>query len=154
MPCANNDKKNLVSGNHRIKMLELSIENLNNENIKIFDYEVKKNLPNITLNTIKLLKSESKYHDYQFYFIVGLDVANDIPNWDDHLELISLINFIILPRKDQIIKTDWFLKSSKHIYLNDTLTINISSTMFRQTFDENIVPPKVLEYIIKNKLYT
>lgn len=154
MPCASNDKKKLVNGHHRIKMLELAIQNLKNENIKIFDFEVKNDLPNNTLNTIKLLKSESKYQGYDYYFIVGLDVANDMPNWDNHLELISLINFVILPRNGQIIKNDWFLKSSKHLYLNDTTTINISSTMFRETFNKNIVPSKVLEYIIKNKLYT
>ena len=63
MPCAKNINKKLAEGIHRIKMLELAIDNLNCENIKVFDYEVKNDLPNKTLNTIKLLKNRFKLYE-------------------------------------------------------------------------------------------
>jgi len=153
MPCAKNNKKNLVEGFHRLKMLELAISDFNNNNIKIFDYEIKNNLPNRTLNTIKLLKSDKEYKDHKYYFIVGMDVANDISNWHNYQELINLIKFIVLPRNNQVIIDDWFLNSPKHIYLNDASIREVSSTLFRETFDRNVIHSSVLNYILVNNLY-
>ena len=125
MPCNINKKKKLVKSKHRINMINIAIKS--SKKLKLFDYEIKNNLPNDTLNTIKLL-NKSKYSvNNKFYFIIGLDVANNLIYWNNYKELINIINFIVIPRKNYIIKNKWFFNDN-HIFLSNINIDDISSS--------------------------
>ena len=73
----NYDGSLLLDGKHRIKMMELALEDLTN--FKICDIELKDKDKKLiyTYNTAKLLKR--RYKDkYQFYFLIGADQLNNI----------------------------------------------------------------------------
>jgi nicotinic acid mononucleotide adenylyltransferase len=93
--------------------------------------------------------------------IIGEDNANTFDNWVNYQELERMVRFVVVPRKgvDHNPKVDWFLKLP-HIYLNnESDIIEISSTKVREGLKSKFrgmvqgMDPKVLKYIIENKLY-
>lgn len=159
MPCYSSNKKFLIDSCHRINMIKIAIKNI--DNLKIFDFEIINELPCNTLNTIKLLNKTEFIKKYKFYFIIGLDVANNLIKWENYKQLINIIDFIVIPRKGYKIKNDWFLKNN-HLFLKDIIIEEISSSLFRELYlnnkyDKNnlekIINKNVLKYILNNDLY-
>jgi nicotinate-nucleotide adenylyltransferase len=159
MPSNSNDKKFLIDSYHRINMIKIAIQNI--DKLKIFDFEIINKLPCNTLNTIKLLNKTEIIKKYKFYFIIGLDVANNLIKWKNYKELINIIDFIVIPRIGYEIKNDWFLKNN-HLFLNNIIIEELSSTLFRKLYIKNkyhknnlekIINKNVLKYILNNDLY-
>jgi nicotinate-nucleotide adenylyltransferase len=156
MPNYVNENKNLLNSTHRINMINIAIEN--EKNMRLFDFEIKNKLPNETLNTIKLLNKSEYSSNRKFFFIIGLDIANNLTSWENYDELINIISFIVIPRKGYTINKLWFLKG-KHKYLNNIVVKNISSTLFKKNYHneknnlEEIINKNVLKYIEKSNLY-
>src|SRR5699024_11731977 len=73
-----------------------------------------------TIDTIKLLKD--KYPQNSFYFIIGADMVEYMPKWHKIEELLKLIDFVGVNRKDYTNKTDYLMTKV------DIPVIDISST--------------------------
>jgi len=147
--------KELISPKTRIKMLKLMLQNLNTTKIKICDFEIRNKLVDETYpNMLKFLQY---YNENQFYFVIGMDNANKIHTWGDYKNLINLLPFIIIPRKNyqKNNKIKWYLKKP-HILIN-VQDIEGSSTEVRQDIAKNIKSKylfdNIYKYILNNKLY-
>jgi len=149
MPCRNHPfNKNLVSEEHRIKMLELTFVNFNK--VKINYTEINSDKISYTANTIKKLK---KKYSHDFYFIAGTDAINDIDNWYDSAYLKNSLNFIGIQRQGHYLTIN-DLNLEKIINAD----LPLSSTEIRKKINEGkpitgLVDSKVEEYILDNQLY-
>lgn len=162
MPCFTHPfNKNLSPSNNRFEMAKY----LESENIKVSDFELRKKSISYSVDTLKNL--EKKRQKDNFFWVIGTDQVKDFKKWKNWKEIINRFRLIVVPRTDfreakkelkNIAKSVAF---PKHIILVDKTQfppIYISSTIIRKKIKErksisNILPKKVEEYIIRNKLY-
>lgn len=139
--------KVLDSFKHRVKMLELMTKNLNN--VKILELENDKEFMG-TYHTLRLLNHPK--------FVLGADCLDKLHLWKHFDELMTENNFIVFNRgSSEIVK---LINNNSHLnkYLNkfeivDLEVPNVSSTIFRDTLNKEIVSEEVYDYIMKNELY-
>lgn len=127
-------KKDLISLEHRKKMLELVFEN--EPQMDILDIS-NKNKKMYAIDTFKIIDEE--FAESERFFIMGTDNYKKITNWKNSEDLIKNYNYIILDR-------------------NTGNTKDISSSIVREKIKlgeniENLVPPQIIEYIKQNNLY-
>lgn len=161
------DGKQMLSPEHRLKMLELATQN--DGRIKVSDYEIKHKLGGETYFMLSKLLNDPEYENCRFAFIIGIDRANSIHNWYNSDELLKLdVPFLVCPRKgfkrDE--KVNWYL-NNHHMYLeeDDSPVSGFSSTMVRNILSkkyppqcdfeevEKMLDANVLQYITKHGLY-
>ncbi len=127
--------------NHSIKLVTTQLDNRQEES-----------------TTYKLLQDmKLKYPCNEFFFVIGADLANDIPNWVDSNKLIKSEKFLMIPRlgvdhKDRL--PDYI----ETIPGNSIVSTNISSSLARDLIKQGrnlqgIIPSSVGHYIAKNGLY-
>jgi nicotinate-nucleotide adenylyltransferase len=93
--------------------------------------------------------------DDEFYFIVGTDVANGVPNWDTYPEIIKRVRLAIAPRKGYPDQLDI---GDPHVRIQEEIE-GLSSSDWRRLYHErsklasSMIPPPVCEYIKLNHLY-
>ncbi|MCL1630441.1 nicotinate-nucleotide adenylyltransferase [Sporolactobacillus sp. CPB3-1] len=83
-----------TSAAHRAEMLRLAIEE--NEHFSICFAEIERRGKSYTVDTLRGLKQ--KYPDFQFYFILGADMVEDLPTWHHVNELCRMTSFIAFSR--------------------------------------------------------
>ncbi|WP_085991846.1 nicotinate-nucleotide adenylyltransferase [Oceanobacillus senegalensis] len=137
-----------TSAYHRMKMLESAIDS--NNSFKLNTIEMERLGKSYTIDTVKVLRSE--FPDYKFYFIIGADMVEYLPNWNKIDELVQLIQFVGVKRPGYKLETHYPL-------IEVTVPIlDISSTMLRRRLRNKesikyIVPDKVHRYIREKGLY-
>lgn len=155
------ENQEITSASHRSRMVQLAIED--NSHLKLSNFELEREGPTYTADTLTLLCGE--HPECEYYFILGADSLFYIDKWY-HPEQI-LENAIIVAavrgdaeRKD-LQKQISALKErypSSRIELLDTPHIEISSTMIRENVHQGktikyYVPKDVEKYIYQQKLY-
>ncbi|MBN2540786.1 MAG: nicotinate (nicotinamide) nucleotide adenylyltransferase [Bacilli bacterium] len=146
-------KSSLVSNVHRRKMLELMTEDMGKASVSDLEME-----DSDFLGTYhSLLRIQEQYND-EVAFVIGADNLKNIHNWKHATSLLSEFKFIIINRNNINIKS--YLESDKHLkdYKDNFIVLpnfdmNISSTMFRESFNPEYVPNVVFEYIMSQELY-
>ena len=124
---------------------------------------IKVNFPNVIIDeyekdnhfggTVKYL--EKREHPF---FVIGTDSLRDLVGWIDSKNLIENNKFIVFKREndniDEIFENEILLRNNKsNFYVISVATSNVSSSHFRQTFDQNYVTDEVYNLIIKNNYY-
>jgi nicotinate-nucleotide adenylyltransferase len=146
-------KSDLVGNYHRVNMLELATQE--NRNVFISGLEIS---DSDFLGTYQsLLRISDNYND-DIAFVVGADNLKNMDKWINVVGILSEFKIIVLGRnKIDPIKT---IRSNKVLQryessfiIFEDFEMNISSTGFRNSFDKNIVPKIVYDYIIENELY-
>ena len=134
---------------HRFKMALL----LENKKIRVSDIEFRRRGKSYTVDTIKALKKE--YPSCEFFWIVGSDIVKtkSYERWKDWPELASLVKFLVVPRVDFALSVVF-----PPFTLIEGKISNVSSTKIRERVRrglsiEELVPPKIKEYIEKHHLY-
>ncbi len=162
MPCFGHMYgKNMVSPEHRLEMCGIAAKV--DARIKVFDFEIERQLKGETYQTVKLLQETSMANDkYNFSWIMGMDNALTFNKWVNYEHLEKMIRFVVVPRKGYNFdpSVNWFLKAP-HIYISDDNPVDeISSTQIRKWFEqgnteqlEKHMDKNVLDYIIKKELY-
>jgi len=140
--------KTIEEDEHRFSMLELISKKLGVELSRI-ELDSK-----CYSGTYSLLK---KMNLNDTLFLIGSDNLKEIKNWIDPEKLINEFGLVVLSRKDDceaIINSDELLTKYKEkiIIIND-FDYDISSTMFRETLNFDLVSDEVKKYIKKNELY-
>lgn len=149
MPCKTHAfSKDLVSQEHRLKMLELAFQGF--DKVKINYTELDSEDVSYTSKTIKKLKSE---YSHDFYFIAGTDALNSLDKWYDSAYLRDSLNFIGVKRSGYSFSVE-NLNLEKLVDAN----LSLSSTAIRKKISEGksisgLVPKKVEDYILSNQLY-
>jgi nicotinate-nucleotide adenylyltransferase len=146
------------SAEHRLNMIKIAIEG-----IPFFDYsdiEIKRNGISYTVDTLNELKKI--YNELEF--IIGYDNIFKFHDWKNPDEIFKLATVIVLKRKSS--KPPSFWKSIplgedryyEQAVFVQTRGIEISATDIRERVKHGLpinylVPPKVMDYIYKYKLY-
>lgn len=155
--------KEMTHFKYRLEMCRIAVKN--DKRIKVFDYEIKKQLKGETYHFVKqLLEEEFARDKYDFSIIIGQDNAETFSKWVNYKYLEKMIRFVIIPRQGIKPKENWYLKPP-HIWLNNEKVTGISSTELRKSLDlegcehmyyelnKYFPNNEVLKYIVKNKLY-
>ncbi|PKL51608.1 MAG: nicotinic acid mononucleotide adenylyltransferase [Nitrospira bacterium HGW-Nitrospira-1] len=172
-------RKNLAGADHRLAMVRMAVRD--NPYFEALDIECVRPGKSYTVNTLEqLLRS---YPDADLYFMLGIDVFLDIPNWREPEKILAMANFIILSRpgknfsdlfqspyldikKTQLSNLDrgeialytTVLQSGKKALLTGVTPIGISSTEIRKCVKRGVsikylLPEEIKSYIISKGLY-
>lgn len=156
-----------VSLNHRQTMLKLLVEDLQSAypNVQIWeDLSDRRSL-------ISLQRAQQRWGtDPEYGLIIGSDLIEQIPHWYEIKQLLKNVTLVIFTRPGYPLKSDSLdrienlggryrlvsedrLIEINHIPKMSPLTPAVSSTYFRQTKDQKIIPDVVQRYIDQQKLY-
>lgn len=163
----------ITTASQRLDMLKLAIQDK-----PLFDierYELNQKRSSYTIETLKVWRTTHS-DNQSLVFIIGEDSLITLTYWQDWQDLLNYCHLIVCPRPglSKAMYTpelqNWIarhlaynkslLKNTPHGYLffaNNPLS-NISATTIRQQlasghYGNNILPPAVLNYIKKHKLY-
>ncbi|KRN03894.1 nicotinate-nucleotide adenylyltransferase [Holzapfeliella floricola] len=141
-------KKSAIDANYRVEMLKLAIED--NDDFDLNLSEIYRGGVSYTLKTIKALQEQ--HQDIDFYFILGGDMIQDLPNWYKIEELLPLVTFVGVKRPG------YEVASPYPVIWVDSPLLEISSTQIRKRCQNHesiryLVPKKVMNYINEKGLY-
>lgn len=141
-------KKTTIAGHHRLAMVQLAIQQ--NVAFKLETIELDQGGVNYTVDTMKQLTK--KHPDKTFYFIIGGDMVEDLPNWHCVDDLMTLVTFVAVNRPETRLESPYPL-----IRLT-VPNMAISSTFIRESVAKQrsiryLVDDAVGEYIIEKGLY-
>ncbi|MDP2695974.1 MAG: nicotinate-nicotinamide nucleotide adenylyltransferase [bacterium] len=159
MPSADRQDKIIsVSGEHQQQMLAIVINDLFPQpHVPIIISSWELDLPSLTTTYKTKLELNKKYPDYEFYFLVGSDIAGDIKDkWIDGAKLWQSANFIVIKKFGHVLPEK--LPPKVTILDDGAVGANISSTFVRKLIAEGhsgvpYILPNVAEYIRDNGLY-
>lgn len=120
------------------------------DGLVVSPFEVERGGISYTYDTMEQLKTLEPNND--FYFIIGGDMIDLLPEWHRIEELATLIHFVGVGRPGTIGETDYPII---HV---DIPQIDLSSTLIRQRFAHKgtiqlLIPPTVEAFIREEGLY-
>lgn len=132
----------------RVQMLLRAIED--NPYFRVNTIEMDRPGKSYTIDTVKALRAD--YPNDEFYFIIGADMVEYLPNWNQIDELVRLVQFVGVKR------TGYELETNYPIMKVEIPMIDISSSMLRERLRNHqsinyFVPGNVYSYIKENQLY-
>ena len=154
------EKNSVIDKYDRLKMTELLIKG--NNKFSLSDYEVKKNSPSYTAETLCELKKV--YSGVELYFIIGLDSLYDIEGWyhpeiifENAVIAVALREGYNLESVDAVIEK-YKMKYNASIVKTNMPLIGISSSHIRRRIKNGesiryMTTDAVAEYIREKGLY-
>lgn len=155
--------KEMLNPKERLEMCKLALKNF--PDVELSGYEIHNKISG-TLKFYKTLRIDPKYSNYEFYFVIGMDQANNIEKWVDSPILMNTVRFIVLPRAGEKEPTDPWYRNNRHIFIDKDDQKKRSSTEVREnvnnyykgnfSMEANLkrdLTPEVLKYILTNRLY-
>ncbi len=148
----------LADNLHRINMCELAIEDINKAVVD--DREIKRGGKSYTYYTVCSLKED--YRNDDIYLVCGGDMIMSLDTWFNAKELFKSIKFIAfcrsgIDKKAFNDKVEALKKLGADIFVINADIVSVSSTEIRQDLvlnrNNNLVPEKVYNYIVENKVY-
>ena len=132
----------------RMNMVKNAIQH--NEYFKLNTIEIDRLGKSFTIDTMKALKSE--HNNCSFYFIIGADMVEYLPNWKNIDALIEIVTFVAVKRPRYTINTVY------PIIEVDVPIFDMSSSEIRRRIRNSqtvtyLIPPSVNLYIRKRGLY-
>jgi nicotinate-nucleotide adenylyltransferase len=136
---------------HRVNMLQLAIKPI--PYFEVSDVEINRKMVSYTVDTLRELSESYKHIE----LIIGYDNIFKFHTWRQPDEIIRLAKLVVLRRKLNIPrgKQNKFYRAAAFV---KSPFIQISGSVIRRRASENLpinfmVPEKVQDYILKNKLY-
>ena len=182
VPCAHRtDKQLFLNKEHRLKMLELSIQHHFNQypfkvktqnqptldeyrgRVAIDTYEI--DLYQEMLPTEQLFKHyQLTYPDICFQFVIGSDLLDSLEHWEGYDEVLKELDYLVFERGGYAINTEKLPPKSTVIAMEEISFV--SSTQIRQIIQQNkrnteltyeqlnkLICQDTANYIIRNSLY-
>lgn len=143
-------KESLVSFEHRLAMVKLMQQALG-EQVLVSDFENTQSEYRGTYFTLR--------HFNHPYFVLGADAFREIEKWIRFPDVAIENKFLIIPRdgidvKKMIEKHPLLYQHSDNFtVLSDFKPIDMSSSVFRQLKNQQMVLTSVYQYIKENQLY-
>lgn len=156
-------KKGVADNSHRLKMLKLAV--FPNKYFSIGEYEIKKNTPSYTYDTIEHFKKIYPAPKHKIYFIAGDDVLSQIKTWKYGEKILERCDFIVGIRTPcgvraagAVAAKPVAVRTRRNVRVFAMPYLNVSSTFIRSEIRKNksvlyLLPDSVIEYIRKNGLY-
>jgi nicotinate-nucleotide adenylyltransferase len=141
-----------ISGvEHRVNMLQIAINRI--PYFEYSDVELKRKMVSYAVDTIRELSERYKHIE----LIIGYDNIFKFHTWRQPDEIIRMAKLVVLRRKLNIPRgqQNKFYRAAAFV---KSPFIQISGSVIRRRVQDNLpinflVPEKVQEYILKNKLY-
>ena len=139
---------------HRLSMLKSAIKNI--KGFEAWDGEIRRGGKSYSLDTLKTLTKS--FPRTPIYFIIGSDNLKEIPLWHKYPELLKLATFCVAHRPGHSLKVPREIRAMR-VKIFPSPEWKISSTMIREYLSKGysckyLLPPEVIEYIIKHGLYS
>jgi len=147
------EKEEQTSFEYRQQMCKLAFGNSNN--IQVSDIENKLPKPNYTSETLKALKNR---FILPLTFILGTDLAEEVPDWKKSENITNHADFTVVPRQGYpLMEPPDELGNFNYLDLGVQLP-ELSSSYIRHLLDRgtdvsNMLNKDVWRYIKKNKIY-
>ena len=147
----------VASAAHRLSMLKLVAAHL--ENCNIIEWEMQKEGPAYTIDTVRRLKQDPAL---ELHLLIGDDHLPSLHKWKDFEDLIRLAPPLIGtrnlsgPLSISHLPADLQKKCEEgrvQIPQFDISSTDIRARLSQKKYCGHLVPSSVLEYIEKNKLY-
>lgn len=152
------DNSILISAEHRYNMVAQTVRKYNGFDVS--DYEMKKQGPSYTIDTMRRLKL---MYNADLYFIIGADSLYTLHTWKSYNELIKECRFIVADRTcsqgNDIKKAADKIKSAGgNVEVLKMKRFDVTSTQIRAMLQmgkdvSGILPTQVIKYIKDNNLY-
>lgn len=150
--------RSLAAPEHRARLVELAIAD--HPHFALSRADLDRPGPHYTVDLLSIIQQQSP--GAALWFIMGEDSLSDLLRWRDPARLIRLARLAVLRRPGY--EPDWatFDRSlpelRAHIDWIEHAEIEISASDIRQRLHaglsiEQLVPPKVLKYILDQQLY-
>ena len=136
---------------HRVPMARLAVEDV--DGLAVDDRETRRAGATYTAETLGELTAESP--DVDWFFIVGQDAANHLPQWRGVEQALELATFVVVRRPDVAPEVHGL---TDRLVTVDAPLIGVSSTAVRERVREGrsirfLVPEPVIRYIAEHGLY-
>ncbi|MFC3039125.1 nicotinate-nucleotide adenylyltransferase [Virgibacillus xinjiangensis] len=136
------------SPEHRKNMLSRAISG--NNSFKMETLEIERSGKSYTIDTMQELGR--RYPQTEFFFIIGADMVEYLPNWHRIDELIHMVTFAGTKRKGYRLDSPYPVKEV------EVPIIDVSSTFIRERIKEGktvnyFIPESVYAYIKEKELY-
>jgi nicotinate-nucleotide adenylyltransferase len=147
----------LVSPAHRLKMVELAIDDI--RQFRALDIECRREGPSYMINT---LREVAAAHPYQWRLLLGNDAVDTFSRWREPEAIVRLAPPLVGQRNRHVTLEEPSGSAEVVTALQSGLVpmpvMEISSTTVRERLRQglycgHLVPPKVLDYIYKHRLY-
>jgi nicotinate-nucleotide adenylyltransferase len=136
---------------HRMAMLRLLIQDLESDNISLE--------PDLSdrYSLTSLQRARSRWGTQADYtFVIGSDLIEQIAHWYRATDILQLAHLLIIPRPHYSI-TPTAIAHLEHlgarVTIADWQAPAVSSTAYRQTRDDEVIPPTIQHYIQQEQLY-
>ena len=144
----------------RLEMLQLAADGM--RNVKILDWELKREGKSYTIDTIRALQEE--YPEGEFYLMMGTDMFQTMETWKEYEALLSAVHLVVFHRgeAEESQRNRAYAEKLKEQYGAHTICINrepvvISSSRLRDAMATDawreFVSPAVYGYILRYQLY-
>lgn len=145
-------KENLLPEYHRLRMVEVAIED--NHGFYASNVEFFLPKPSYTIDT--LLHLFEKYPSYTFSLIMGADNLKYLHKWKNYEAILNNYTLLVYPREGKMPNTAFDTHPNVRIF--DAPEIDLSATYIRENLRlgrsiRYLVPHAVWEYIAENRLY-
>lgn len=146
-------KSELASNHDRVEMLKLAVKG--RDNVTISPLEISDSDYQGTYQS--LIRISDMYQE-DVAFVVGADNLVNMHKWINISGLLSEFKIIVLGRYDldidHLITSNPVLARFEQQFITfPDFDRDISSTAFRESFDQTAVPKEVYDYIIEHELY-
>ena len=139
----------------RLEMCRIAAGHLNR--VEACSLELERQGPSYTVDTLRELKS--RYPDALLWLVVGTDMVLSFDRWRQPDEMAKLCRLAVVARdekdRQRIAEKAVQLRESLGIHIDvvDNPPLPMSSTQVRESLDERLLHPAVLDYIRQHKLY-
>lgn len=148
----------LLSGEDRVNMLRLALEN---KPYEISTIEFEREDKSYTYNT--LLELKKLYPDSDFFLIIGADQFVNFDKWYRYSDILNMVTLCTSARENEeekqlIIKSAKRLGIKDRFYMSSRAVIRVSSSEIRKKIKNGsdvsmLLPKKVFDYISEKGLY-
>lgn len=144
-----------ATGQQRLEMTEAAVKQA--PQYEVLGIEMELGGVSYTIDTMRELWR--RFPEHEFYFIIGADMVNYLPKWEEIEELASRLTFIGVGRPGfQLHLDDLPDALQDRVLLAEMPLVDISSTAIRRRLAKGhsvrfMIPDAVHQYIVRSGLY-
>ncbi|MDM5276398.1 nicotinate-nucleotide adenylyltransferase [Paenibacillus silvae] len=144
-----------ATGRQRLEMTEAAVKDA--PRYEVLGIEMELGGVSYTIDTMRELWR--RHPEHEFYFIIGADMVNYLPKWEEIEELASRLTFVGVGRPGfQLHLDDLPEPLQDRVLLAEMPLVDISSTAIRRRLAKGhsvrfMVPDAVHQYIVRSGLY-
>ncbi len=147
-------KRSLASNFHRLEMLKLMTRGLSNVSVSTMEFDD----PDYLGTYQSLIRIQDNYPSEQIVFVIGADNLAKLHKWINAESLLSEFKFVVINRnhtdiEGAIMGNPTLAKHRDNFIILPHFDVEISSTTFRENFDQSLVSDEVYHYILIHQLY-